>query len=139
MSDAIAMKSQQIISKPRLWTGRGLTTIITLFLLFDAWGKLAMPPQVVEASQKMGMSFALTHALGYILLVITTLYLIPQTAPFGAVILTGYLGGAVGIQLLTHNPLFECLFPVIFAILAWAGLVLRDRKLSAVLPLRMVK
>ena len=124
------------ISKPRRWTGRVLTTIITLFLLFDAVGKLVMPRQVVEASQKMGMSFSLTHSLGYVLLVITALYVFPKTAGLGAAVLTGYLGGAVAIQLLARAPLIECLFPILFAVVAWAGFVLRDRAWAAVFPLR---
>ena len=87
----------------------------------------------------MGMSYALTNSLGYILLVITALYVVPKTAGLGAAVLTGYLGGAVAIQLLTHAPLFECLFPILFAVFAWAGIVLRDRDWAAVFPLRTVK
>ncbi len=123
-------------SKAQLWTGRVLTTLAVLFLLFDAWGKLFVPAAVAQASARLGISIPLDHALGIVLLVSTALYLFPRTGVLGAALLTGYLGGAVAVQIQVASPVFETLFPVLFAVLVWAGLVLRDAQVRAVVPLR---
>lgn len=123
-------------SKIQLWTGRVLTTLAVLFLLFDAWGKLFVPAPVAQASARLGISIPTDHVLGIVLLVSTILYLFPRTNVLGAAILTGYLGGAVAVQIHVASPLFETLFPVFFAVLLWAGLVLRDAQVRAVVPVR---
>jgi hypothetical protein len=74
--------------------------------------------------------------IGALLLACTLLYIIPRTAILGAIMLTGYLGGAVASNVRISHPVFECLFPVIFGALAWAGLVLRDAGLREIIPLR---
>jgi hypothetical protein len=114
-----------------LWTGKILSILVVLFLVFDSFGKFAKPVQVMEASARLGMPMSLSVVVGSILLVCTVLYAIPRTAFLGAVLLTGYLGGAVAIQLRAGSPLFETLFPVIFGTLAWVGLLLRDARLRA--------
>lgn len=116
-------------SRARLWTGRALTTLATLFLLFDAFGKFARPPQVTEAFARLGFSASFSLEIGAILLICTVLYAVPRTAVLGAMFLTGYLGGAVAIQWRAGNPVFETIFPILFAVLAWAGIFLRDDRL----------
>ncbi len=124
------------ISKPRLWTGRVLTALAGLFMLFDAVGKLVMPPPVVDAFHRLGFPTSLGAGIGILLLVSTVLYLIPRTTVLGAVLISAFLGGAVAIQIRAGSPTFETIFPVLFAILAWAGVYLREPRLGALLPLR---
>jgi hypothetical protein len=123
-------------SKGQLWSGRVLSTLAVLFLLFDASGKFIMPAPVVQACVRLGFPVSLSPTLGVLLTLSAILYAIPRTSVLGAVLLTGYLGGAVAIQLRAGSPLFETVFPVIFGIMVWAGILLRDRKLRQVFPLR---
>jgi DoxX-like family len=118
------------ISKQRLWTGRILSAIVVLFLLFDAVGKFMKPVQVVDACARLGWPSSMVTLLGAILLVCTILYAIPSTSILGATLLTGYLGGAVAIQLRSGSPLFETIFPIVFGLLAWAGVWLRDTRVG---------
>ncbi len=122
--------------KRRLLAGRVLTALAGLFLVFDGVGKLMMPSQVVDASTRLGFPLSLTPGVGLMLLVLTAVYLIPRTAVLGAVLLTGYLGGAVAIQLRAGSPTFETVFPVLTAILVWAGIYLRECRLSGIFPIR---
>jgi DoxX-like protein len=125
-------------SKARLWTGRILTGLTVLFMLFDAAGKFMMPRQVVEAFARLGFPASLGGAIGIILLVVTILYAIPRTAVLGAILITGFLGGAVAIQMRAGSPLFETIFPALFGLIAWAGIYLRELRLGALLPLRSI-
>jgi hypothetical protein len=84
----------------------------------------------------MGFPVSTIPLIGAVLLLCTAIYLIPRTAVLGAVLLTGYLGGAVASQLRVSSPTFETLFPVIFGVLIWAALFLRDARLSAFFFLR---
>jgi hypothetical protein len=124
------------VSRPRFWTGWILTALSGLFLLFDAVGKLAMPLPVVEAFTRLGVPTSLGIRIGIILLACTAIYLIPRTAVLGAVLLSGYLGGAVAIHLRAGSTLFETIFPILFAIIAWTGIYLRQPQLGAILPWR---
>lgn len=121
-----------------VWTGRVLSILVVLFLLFDAWGKFAKPVQVTDAFKMLGLPIATSVTIGALLLLCTVLYAIPRTAVLGAVVLTGYLGGAVAVQLRIGNPMFETWFPVLFAGVAWLGIYLRIPRLRAVLPLSAV-
>ncbi len=123
-------------AKWQLRTGRVLSALSILFLLFDAAGKFMMPVQVVQACQRLGFPVSLSPTLGVLLTLGTLLYAIPRTAALGAVVLTGYLGGAVAIQLRAGSPLFETVFPVILGTLIWAGIYLRDARLRGVFPIR---
>lgn len=114
------------------WVVSGL---VGAFMLLDGVMKLVKPAPVVEAMQRTGWPMDLSVTLGVILLGCTVLYLIPKTAVLGAVLLTGYLGGAVATNVRLHNPAFNTWFPVVFGILAWAGLWLRERKVGEVFPL----
>lgn len=136
MPASSATQSGHGASRAKLWTGRVLTTLATLFLLFDAFGKFAKPPQVTDAFVRIGVPVSLSVAIGVILLVCTVLYAIPRTTVFGALLLTGYLGGAVAIQWRAGSPLFETIFPILFAVLAWAGIFLRDDRLWLLCPIR---
>jgi hypothetical protein len=120
-----------------VWTGRVLAGLVTAFLLFDAIIHLMRPAPVVEAFAKLHLPLSLAVELGVIELLCIALYVIPQTSILGAVLLTGYLGGAVAIQMTTSNSLFgEILFPVYVGIVLWAGIYLRDGKLRALIPWR---
>ncbi len=124
-------------SKNMLLTGRILSALPALFLLLDAVGKLFKPQPVITGTLELGYGESVILPLGVVLLVSTILYLVPQTAIFGAILLTGYLGGAVATHVRVGNPLFtHTLFPVYLGVLLWAGLYLRDARLRALLPLR---
>jgi len=120
--------------KGMMWTGRLLTGIAVLFLLFDAFGKFTMPSYVVDACTRLGIPVSQGVSIGALLLVSTIIYVIPRTAVLGADLLTGFLGGAVAIQMRAGSSTFETVFPVIFGIIVWAGIYLRDCKLRAVFP-----
>jgi hypothetical protein len=123
------------ISMSRIWTGWSISSLIIAFLIFDIVGKFAKPTQVVDALARTGWPVELSPILGAILLVCTVLYVIPQTSVLGAILLTGYLGGAVATNLRLENPLFShTLFPVYFGVLAWVGLWLRDTGLRTLFP-----
>jgi hypothetical protein len=124
------------IPKGRLVTGRVLTALSVLFLLFDAYGKLAQPKPVLEAVARTGFPLHLLFGIGILLLICTIAYAVPRTAVLGAVLLTGFLGGAVESQMVVGSPTFEIIFPVLFGILVWAGLFLREPRLSQLIPLR---
>jgi len=108
-----------------------------LFLLVDAVGKLVKPAPVVEATLQLGYPESVILGLGIILLACTFLYIIPPTAVLGAILLTGYLGGAVATHVRVGSPLFShILFPVYLGALIWGGLYLRDERLRSLFPLR---
>jgi hypothetical protein len=117
----------------KVWTGRVLSTLVVLFLLFDVFGKYTRPAPVVQAFAQMHIPLADAPIIGTLALICTILYVIPRTAPLGVVLLTGYLGGAMATSFFTGQPVFSILFPVIFAVIAWAGLGLRDRRAMVLL------
>ena len=117
-------------SKGRIWTGRIITWICVLFLLFDAFMKIIKEHHTIESSAKMGWPVNTLQTLGFILLVCTILYMIPRTAILGAILLTAYLGGATAVNVMVGFPF---IFPVIFAVLVWLGLWLRHAHLRRVL------
>jgi hypothetical protein len=121
-------------SKPAIWTGRAISGLVILFLVFDGVTKVLKVSYVLQASARLHLSTADTVGIGIVLLVCTALCAIPRTAIFGAILLTGHLGGAVAIQLQAHSPLFENAFPMIFGVLVWAGLFLRDAQVRSIMP-----
>ncbi|HZS29032.1 MAG TPA: DoxX family protein [Candidatus Angelobacter sp.] len=124
-------------SGARIWTGRVLTALALLFLLFDSGIKILNLAPAVQGTVGLGFQPSVVVPIGIVLLVCAILYIIPRTAILGAVLLTGYLGGAVASQVRAGNPLFShVLFPVYFAFLVWGGLYLRDARLRALVPLR---
>jgi hypothetical protein len=125
------------LSKRSLWGGRVVSCLVTAFLLFDAAIHLLKPAPVVEAFAKLHLPLSLAVKLGIVELLCLALYVIPQTSILGAVLLTGYLGGAVAIQMTTSNSLFgEILFPVYVGALVWGGLYLREGRLRTMFPWR---
>lgn len=121
----------------RLWIGWGLSGLVILFLVMDGVMKLAGPSFVVQAQEKLGYPGTVTFGLGVLLLVCTALYAIPQTSLLGAILLTGYLGGAIASQLRIGEPWFShILFGVYLGLFVWGGLYLRNDQLRAIFPIR---
>jgi len=122
--------STKSISKSALWTGRALSAIAVIFLLFDGIMKFFMgklPPEALEAGAALQWPIEKMPLVGTILLVCTLLYAIPRTSVLGAVLLTGYLGGAIASHVRVGNPIFtQTLFPIYIAVFVWLGLYLRD-------------
>ena len=124
------------VSKGSLWAGRIVSTILVLFMVFDGVTKVMKARQVIEATVRIGFPESTIVGIGIALLICTVLYVIPQTSVLGAILLTGYLGGAVAANVRAGTGLFNTSFPVIFAVLVWLGLFLRERRLRALIPLR---
>ena len=120
-----------------IWTGRVLTGLAVLFLLFDSTGKLLEVQPVIDGTRQLGYPREIVFTLGVILLSCVVVYLIPRTSVLGALLLTGYLGGAVASQARVENQRFRHnLFRPYVAMLIWGGLVLRDARLRAFAPWR---
>ena len=132
-SNAIQSSIQVTVTKKRLWAGRILSFLPALFLLFDGIMKLVKPAVVVEATVRLGYPERVILPLGVVLVTCTLIYLIPRTAVLGAILLTGYLGGAVATHVRAAQGWFEILFPVVFGILLWGGLALRDDRVRALI------
>ena len=124
------------ISNTRVWIGRIASGLPALFLLVDGVMKLIKPAVVVETTMKLGYAESTILPLGLLLIACTIVYLIPRTTVLGAILLTGYLGGAVATHVRAAEGSFPIVFPVIFGTLIWLGLYLRDTRLQALLPLR---
>jgi DoxX-like family len=133
---SLAAKPTFLNSKAATWTGRALSGGIGAFLIFDGVMKVIRNPHIVAASADLGFSTNTIAGIGCLLLACTLLYVIPRTAILGAVLLTGYLGGAVAVEVRVGHPVFQYLLPVIFGVLLWAGNFLRDPELRQMIPLR---
>jgi hypothetical protein len=124
-------------SRRRLWTGRILSSLAVLFLVFDGVAKLLEVQPVIDATIELGYPRDIAFSLGVILLSCVAAYVIPRTSMLGALLLTAYLGGAVATHVRVENPLFShVLFPTYIAAMLWGGLMLRDERLRAFLPIR---
>jgi DoxX-like protein len=133
----MATQSSQLpVSKAAFWTGWVLSILPALFLLMDAVMKLIKPDFVIEGTVKMGYPEGAILPLGIVLLICTVLYLLPPTAVLGAILLTGYLGGAVATHVRHEDPTWQIFFPAIFGALLWLGLVLREPRLRSLVPWR---
>ena len=129
------------LAAPRIgaarWTGRVLSTLVVLFLLFDGLIKVVELDVVRETLVQLGYPPTVGFGLGVLTLVIAVLYALPRTALLGALLLTGLLGGAIATHLRVGSPLFShLLFGVYIGLMAWGGLWLRDDRLRALLPIR---
>ncbi len=123
-----------IVSKRRLWTGWIMTGMALLFLLFDSTIHLMMINPVIESFKRLGFPVEFAATVGILELVSLVIYAIPRVSVLGAILLTGYLGGAVASQLRIGAPLFStALFPVYIGILVWGGLYLRDNRVRALI------
>lgn len=123
--------------KKALWAGRILSGLAVLFLLFDATVKVLQLPVAIEGTRQLGYPEGVVFGLGIVQLACLIAYLVPRTSVLGAVLWTGYLGGAVATHVRLGNPLFShTLSPLYVAGFLWVGLWLRDERLRAVLPIR---
>jgi hypothetical protein len=126
-------------SSKALWAGRIISSFVVLFLVVDAGFKLIrpLPAPAVEAFGKLGYPIEFAAGIGILLLSCVALYLIPRTSVLGAILITGYLGGAVASHVRVGDPWFShALFPVYVGLLVWGGLYLRDQRLRALVPFR---
>lgn len=137
-SDGSVMQSttQQFGSKLMLVIGWLVTILATLFMLADGVAKLIKPHAVVLATVQLGYPERMIIVLGVVLTLSAILYVLPRTAVLGAIVLTGYLGGAVASQVRIQAPSSSIAFPILFGVLVWLGLFLRDRRLRALIPFR---
>jgi hypothetical protein len=124
----------QPISKTALWTGRIVSGFTVAFLLFDGVMKLVKPTVVVESTRQLGYPESDITGIGAVLLTCTLLYILPRTSILGAILLTGYLGGAVASQVRVGAGWFNVVFATMFGVLVWGGLWLRDTRLRTLLP-----
>ncbi len=122
--------------KSALWAARALGALIVLFMLFDAAGKFMKPAPVIDAFVRLGVPIALAPLIGSLLLGFTILYVIPRTNVLGAILLTGYLGGACATNLRGGAPPFEVIFPVLFGALMWTPVYIVNDTLRTLVPLR---
>ena len=125
-----------MLVKRDLWIGRVLSGFAVLFLAFDAAIKLLRLPMAMDGTTQLGYPAGVVLPLGVVQVVCLALYVVPRTSVLGAVLWTGYLGGAIATHVRLGNPLFtHVLFPVYVALLLWGGLWLRERRLRTLLPL----
>jgi hypothetical protein len=108
---------------------------MALFFALDGIGHLMKPAPVVDAFARLGYPLSASVGIGLLLLICSAIYVTPRTSVLGAILLTGYLGGAVSTHVRAGSPLFETMFPVILGLLVWAGLFVRDAELRKVIPL----
>ena len=125
------------VSSGALWTGRVLSGIIVLFMIFD--GAIKLPPLDIVTQTMVPLGWPadanVARMLGIIGLISTALYALPRTSVLGAILLTAYTGGAISTNARVGNPLFShTLFGVYLGVMLWGGLFLRDPRLRALIP-----
>ena len=124
-------------STPQVWAARTLSTLVVLFMLFDSIIHLLKPAPVVDAFTRLGYPLSASVGIGIVELLCLIAYAIPRTAPLGAVLLTGVVGGAIATHIRAGSPPFEAyIFPAILGLMIWGGVWLRDPGLRAIFPLR---
>ncbi|MBP6821411.1 MAG: DoxX family protein [Acidobacteria bacterium] len=116
-----------------LWAGRILSALPVLMLLFSAIMKFMKPAQVLQGLAQFGYQESVVLSLGILELACTVVYLVPRTAVLGAILLTGYLGGATATHVRVGDQFF---IPIVLGVLLWGGLYLRDERLRALIPLQ---
>lgn len=143
LADEVRLEDERGARAPRrpraaTWAGHVLSGLAIAFLALDAVGKLLKLAPVMEGTTQLGYPVSSVVGIGVVLLACVILYAVPPTAVLGAVLITGYLGGAIATQVRVGAPLLtHVLFPVYVAAIAWGGLFLRDARVRAVLPLRI--
>ena len=126
----------QPTSKVALWAGYVITALVVLFLIFDCTIKLLNLPMAIDGTVVLGYQASVVVPLGILQLICLIIYLIPQTSVLGAILITGYLGGAIATHVRLENPLFShILFPVYVGLMIWGGLYLRNQRLRTLIPL----
>ena len=137
MTATVSASTATVPSKGARTAGLIVSALVVLFLLFDSVIHLLNTSQVQEAMSDLGFDPGLNRVFGVVLLVCLIAYVLPATSILGAVLLTGYLGGAVATNLLTEQPIVSTtLFPIYTGILVWGGLWLRDLEVRRIMPLR---
>ena len=121
------------VSRPMVWSGRVLSALPVLLLVMSGIMKLLRPPEVVEGFTKLGYSDSLAIGIGIVELACTALYVIPRTSVLGAILLTGYLGGATATHLRVGDQYF---MPIVIGVVLWLGLYLRDPRLRTLIPIK---
>jgi DoxX-like family len=124
------------VSNGMIWTGRVLSGLMALFFVLDGVGHLMKPAPVVDAFARLGYPLSASVGIGFLLLICTAIYVTPKTSILGAILLTGYLGGAVSTHVRAGSSTFEMVFPVILGVVVWAGLFVRDTQLRSLFPVR---
>jgi hypothetical protein len=133
----LSSRAARPTSRKGLWAGRVISGLAVLFLAFDASMKLLQVEAAVKGSAELGYSPDIVFSLGVLQAICLVVYLVPRTAVLGAVLWTGYLGGAIATHVRIGNPLFTHeLFPIYVALLLWGGLWLRDARLRSLFPVR---
>jgi hypothetical protein len=122
-----------LTSKGMLWTGTGISALCILIMILDGIFKVVKAIPSMEGTIQLGVPASQVQGIGIVLLVCTAFYIIPRTAILGAILLTGYLGGAISIMARIETPYW---FPVTIGVLVWAGLYLCDDKLRSLIPLK---
>jgi DoxX-like family len=121
------------MSTTRVWAGNILSGLGVLFMLLDGAMHLMAPAPVVEAFHQLGFPLSLAVPLGIVELLCVAVYVFPRTSVLGAVLLTGYLGGAVASHVRVGDPIFPVVFPILIGVLFWGGLFLRDDRLRTLI------
>ncbi len=129
-----ASAQNPVVSSAGLWSGRIVTALVILFMLFDGAMKVLKLAPAVEGTVRLGYPAGLVVPIGIVALGCTILYAIPKTAILGAILLTGYMGGATATQVRLEDLWF--FFPVVIGGLVWLGIFLRDERLRSLVPLR---
>ena len=124
------------VAKTTVWAGRIMSVLAVLFLALDSIIKVLNLAPAVEATTQLGYPASLVIGIGIIELLCLAVYVIPRTSVLGAILLTGYLGGAIATQVRAGSPLFPVVFPIIIGALVWGGLFVREARLRALVPLR---
>jgi hypothetical protein len=127
-------KRQDDSGKAKTWTGYVFSALPVLFMLMSSAMKLSRQPMVIEGFAKNGMSAGLVTAIGVVELLCVVIYLVPATSVLGAILVTGYLGGAIMVHVRAAEVVF--IAPLLLGMLAWGGLYLRDQRIRALLPTR---
>lgn len=123
-------------SKGAHWAGRVVSGLVVAFMIFDGVTKVVKAQQVVDATVRIGFPESTIVGIGVALLICTAVHVIPKTSVLGAILLTGYLGGATAANVRAGSASLNTTFPIIFGVLVWLGLFLRDGRLRALIPFR---
>ncbi len=133
MNDSTSLAQTPAIGRARIWTGRILSGVVSAFLLLDGTMKLFKPEVVVKATVELGYPESSIAGIGLALVVSTLLYVIRRTSVLGAILLTGYLGGAVATHVRVGAGPFNVIFPIVFGAIVWCGLWLRNERVRRAL------
>lgn len=124
------------VSAKMLWAGRSMTALVVLFLILDGVIKVLQLAPAVEATVQLGYPARLVLGIGVLQLACLAVYVFPRTSVLGAIVLTGYLGGAIATHVRIGSEPFSVVFPILIGVLLWGGLFMRDDRLRALIPLR---